>query len=426
MSAFQDIREAIQKQKIIDTHEHLPIAAEKRGEHRDVLAAYLEHYLSSDLRSAGLSEMELAQARDANLDIKHRWEIIAPYYEACQDTGYARAIQIAMRDLHGVEKLNGDTIEALQASYEKTYSRDYFYEVLHDRCHIEGALLDSFDEDRFGGDARLFRRVWRPEKYINPQPVAGQVFRWIEGHYGSIESLDDWMSAFEEELCEYCSRGINTLKIGLAYDRDLTFKEVSYRKAKEAFDKVLENWELDGRGTRDDFQFPMVVQDFMMRHILSSLRGRDAVIQIHTGLQEGNSNILQHSHPMKLNNLFKEYDDVHFDLFHIGWPWWRQSLALVKMFPNVTLDMCWAHIISPPSAMACLVEAVQTVPANKILGFGGDYMFVDGVYGHLEMAKDNIARALALLVDEKKISSDRAIRIAQMILYDNPKRVFNL
>ena len=42
-----------------------------------------------------------------------------------------------------------------------------------------------------------------------------------------------------------------------------------------------------------------------------------------------------------------------------------------------------------------LREFLDAVPANKISAFGGDYCFVDGVAGHLEIARRNVARALA-------------------------------
>jgi hypothetical protein len=44
---------------------------------------------------------------------------------------------------------------------------------------------------------------------------------------------------------------------------------------------------------------------------------------------------------------------------------------------------------------SALVEWLDTVPANKISAFGGDYIFVDGVYGHQYLARQNVARALA-------------------------------
>ena len=96
------------------------------------------------------------------------------------------------------------------------------------------------------------------------------------------------------------------------------------------------------------------------------------------------------------------------------------------MFPNVYLDMCWAHVISPAAARSALADWLDAVPFNKIMGFGGDYAFVDGVYGHLIMAKENISRVLAEKVELGVFDLERAVQIAEHLLYINPKELFGL
>ena len=137
-------------------------------------------------------------------------------------------------------------------------------------------------------------------------------------------------------------------------------------------------------------------------------------------------NTLANSHPGGLNNLLLKYPDIRFDLFHIGWPYSRVAIALVKMFPNATLDFCWAHILSPAAAQDTLREALLTVPTHKIFAFGGDYCFADGVAGHLSLAKDHLARVLADLVDEGVLTARKAIDVAGQLLYDNAREFYRL
>ena len=163
-----------------------------------------------------------------------------------------------------------------------------------------------------------------------------------------------------------------------------------------------------------------------MHFFLSVAEQTGLTVQIHTGLQEGNGNILSNSDPILLNNLFILYPEVRFDIFHIGYPFERKLIALCKNFPNVYIDMCWAHIISPHASVAALCEMIDTVPLNKINGFGGDYCFIDGVYGHIVMAKQNIARALAKKIKDGMFDIDTALSIAARLLYGNPKEIFRL
>jgi hypothetical protein len=66
------------------------------------------------------------------------------------------------------------------------------------------------------------------------------------------------------------------------------------------------------------------------------------------------------------------------------------------------------------------------VPVNKISAFGGDYIFVDGVYGHQYMARCNVCRALSKKVEEHVFDVARAQQICKMLLHDNPLRIFKL
>jgi predicted TIM-barrel fold metal-dependent hydrolase len=154
--------------------------------------------------------------------------------------------------------------------------------------------------------------------------------------------------------------------------------------------------------------------------LVNRLRGR---IQFHTGLQEGSGNMLTNSDPTLLSNLFLEYPSIDFDLFHISYPFQRRAGSLAKNFPNVFLDMCWSHIISPSASQQTLYEWLDVVPYSKISAFGGDYRIIDAVYGHAEMAKHNVANTLATKVDNGIFGMEEAKVIAKSLFYDNPKRI---
>ena len=151
---------------------------------------------------------------------------------------------------------------------------------------------------------------------------------------------------------------------------------------------------------------------------------RNLPIQIHTGSFEGNENILSNSNPELLTNLFMEYKEARFDIFHGGWPYTGELGAIAKIFPNVYIDMCWMHILSPTRSQTALSHWLDEVPANKILGFGGDYLFVEGVYGHSVIARKNVAKVLASKVNDGVYTLDQAKKYAQWLLRDNALQLF--
>ncbi len=428
MSNYLELREKLNHIKIIDAQERINTDIKYDIENKDVFCTYTLHYLIRELVSAGMvSESIIISLTDPKVPAETRLKLAEPYLKAFSYTGYYRALKRALKDLHGIEDLNIDNLIKLQKDYLMCKDKDYVYKTLHENYNIDAILLEvSEDIVEHEYDKRIFKRVWNPERYIKPGPVSGEVIKWVERHYSEIKSIDDWVRAFDEELTDKIGRGVVALKITLGNVRSLYFEDVAYGEAKSAFAEVLRQWKEEGSGERDHVEFPKKVQDFMMHRVLSSLRGRGIVIQFDTGMQDDNRNIINNATPINLNNLFEHYEDVKFDILGIGWPYWREVVALAKMYPNVIINFSGSHIVSTLSCIDCLKECIDTLPLNKIIGFGGDYLFFDGIYAQLEMAKDNIARALSQLMEFGIIDMDGAVKVAETILYKNPKRIYKL
>jgi hypothetical protein len=105
----------------------------------------------------------------------------------------------------------------------------------------------------------------------------------------------------------------------------------------------------------------------------------------------------------------------------------RDTIVIGKNHANVWLNLCWCHIISQQMTISGLDECVDMVPINKIIGFGGDYgRPVEKIYGHLVMAREDIAAVLGRRVDRGQMCIDEAIVIAKKWLWDNPKNLYKL
>jgi hypothetical protein len=411
---------------VIDTHEHLPFAESDRPRDVDVLREYLGHYLSADLVSAGLPPADLERAKDVRIPLGERWERLEPFWEACRFTGYARALDIAVRGIYGIDGIRRGTLAALDAAFRASLEPGHFRRVLKGLCGIEVSLLDGFT-GRFERDPQLFRRMWQPSYYLLPGPPKRRGIPWVDGILGRpVRTLDDWLEGFDRELEEAIASGIAGLKCALAYERSLAFPSVPVAEAREAFASAIASWERDGRAPDARTPLPLAAQDFLMHHWLRRAGERGLPCQFHTGLQEGNGNLLANSDPMLLNPLFLAYPRVRFDLFHIGWPFTETTTSLCKNFPNVFVDMCWAHIISPVASRRALSGFLDALPFTKISAFGGDYLFVDGVYGHLQIARENVARVLAEKIREGTFGNERALAVARALFHDNPSRIFGL
>lgn len=415
----------ISKMPVIDTHEHLPWQEGKWcGDGNDFLCEYLTHYLRSDIISSGLKQEEFNKAMDKGRSLSERWSIVEPYWEVSRYTGYGRALDISVKGIYGVDGIRRETIEELNKAFSESKKPGHFNRVLRELCGIKTSLLDV-DAYRAEGKSPFFKPVWQPRRYIMPSKAeAAELSEFIRQNHGiTVKSLDDWMDALEAEI-DYIldTHGVRVLKSAIAYARTLRFEKTPYRDAKAMFDGAFERW----GGNGEDGIFPRELQDFMMHYTLKLAGERNLTFQFHTGLLEGNGNVLSNSDPALLTNLFLEYPDVDFDLFHMGYPYQGTACAITKMFPNVFVDMCWSHIISPSACVAALDDFLDAIPYNKISAFGGDYLFVDGVYGHLYLSRLNVSRALAGKIARGVMDTDKAMEIASAMYYGNPKRIFKL
>lgn len=420
-TARDDIREYIAKLRIIDTHEHLPPFESQRDLQTDLLKEYLFHYYNRDLISAGLSFDLYRQAVDTTIPIRERWQKIEPFWKASRFTGYGRCIRLALEGLYGIGELSGETIEEANETFKESLRPGHFRRVLSEKSNIATILLDAACREP---DRQFFRSVERLDRFA--WISGGQAIADVEQFLGSrICSFADWLEACTAYMDKATAMGVVAFKNSLAYRRSLRFRRVRYSDAERQFNEMLQSDYGIGRENRV-FNPGRDLQDFMVHFALNHANKLGSVVQVHTGLLEGNGNLIGNSDPSLLSNLFYEYPDVTFDIFHMGYPYHQTLSAIAKMFPNVYIDMCWAHIISPVASVAALSEWLEALPYVKISAFGGDFCFVDGVYGHQLIARENVAEVLSDKVRRGRMGVDEAREVARALFFDNPKRIFRL
>ncbi len=444
MSGLADrIAAAVNQIPLVDTHEHL-LSEEERNRAAVDFSYLFPHYASSDLISSGMppalfeavrstarsvlvgrmarigwirKASPLATPSPPDLSLEARWAALAPYWEHIRHTGYGTCLRIAIRDLFDVPDLTGETYWQLSAAIAASRRTGWYRHVLNERARIAVSIQDDY---RTTVDRELFVPVMRLEHFACA--TTRNDLRALEADTGlAIHSLDDLVQAMHAALGRYLQEGAVGIKIGIASRRTIRFEKVPRPEAERIFTRLFGHL---GEGPSWEEARPL--QDYMFHQIIRAALERDVPVQIHTGLQEGNENILANSNPLLLADLFIEYRQAKFDLFHGGYPFLGEALALAKNFPNVFLDLCWLHIISPTAAARMLHEAIETVPSNKIFAFGGDFIIPEGAYGHSVLARRVVSRVLTEKVEEGYLAEDEAVRLARRILQENAAALFRL
>ena len=418
---IQEIYDYVKQLQIIDTHEHLP-AFECKREKNDVITEFLGHYFNVDLVSAGMSKKECAALKGNAFNISEKWKILQPYWDVCRYTGYGQSLQIAAREIYGIDSICTETIEDLNEAYQKGFDGNHYRKVLKEKSKIKISILDTWGLEDF--DREYFVAANRIDKLIYPR--TGKDMEELEQAAGKfISTFDDYLEACEIRMSQYHEVS-HILKLGIAYSRPLDFSPATRAEAEAAFLKLLRSGGGYIEREEQTYDCDPVLTNYLFRFVTGLAQEKGMIMQIHTGIQEGNGNLLSNSRPSHLNEIFLEYPKMKFDLFHIGYPYQSELGALCKMFPNVSVDMCWAHIVSPVASRRTLSEWLELFSYTKISGFGGDYMLADGVYGHQYMARKNIAEVLSGKVEDGLFNVQEACRSGRALLYDNPARIFGI
>lgn len=412
------IESYVNNMRIVDTHEHLvPPNGFKNSKMLD-FTLLLHHYADDDIKSAGMSKADFEELLSGSLTVMEKWQAVKPFWEASFNTAYNRAVELTIDRLFGIKTLNESTVEELSAKIREAYNTDWFYKVLKEKCKIDYVVVDS--NNHSFGDTGMVRYVKRFD-YIDINSEAK--IRNIESRLNTqIHSLDDLEASLKKEFQAAVEEGNVAVKIGVAYSRTLFFEEVEKEVAEEVLQKLRNSKETDA------FSFDEVkpLQDYMTYRLIELAGEAELPIQIHTGLQAGDGNLIENSNPTHLANLFLKYRNVNFILFHGGYPFGGELATLAKNFRNVSIDLCWLYIISPSYAERYLHEWLETIPVNKIMAFGGDFHNVEGVYGHQLFARQIVSNVLIEKVRDGYFTEAEALKIAQMILHDNAISILKL
>ena len=431
VAVIADVEQAVAAQPVIDTHEHTFSESDRRQDQLDLLSPTMHHYVGSDLVSAGMTPAEQARMYDQSRDPADRWDIFLRYWQYARTTGYGKALHIACRDLFGVDDLMSaapslDGYRRVNEQLEASKRHEAWYRyVLQERGNIVLAIPDVQSTQV---DKTLFAPAMRFDSFISAGSRSDVAK--LEMQTGrNIYDLDGLVSALGSAFAKAKDEGMVTVKSGLAYRRILRYDNVARADAERLFAQAVAGTRPHGGGLAQDglnFTEGKPLQDYMMHQVVRLCVEHGVPMQIHTGLHAGNGNIITNSNPVHLVNLFIQYPQARFDIFHAGYPYQSELTTLAKNFQNVYVDLCWVHIISPYVARATLHEWLETIPHNKIFGFGGDYGPVELAYAHCVMARENIARVLSEKVAEGLYSVEQAGIVAARLLHDNANVFFGL
>jgi hypothetical protein len=425
---LQEFRKRIDALPVIDTHEHWPPERFCVGRPLDFFDL-LVPYVVDNLTNAGMSVAEWAFLANRANAFDARWELLARFLDDVRDTTYFRVLTRTLRDQFGFTDFTRES--ALEVGRRLTASNtEGLYARTMDQEHIESTLtfvgwdgLAQFHDPRVHPIPTVSDLCPRSVLDIERiSAVAGVPVTGFDSLLGALSALFD----------SYKGMDVKAVKFGSAYRRKLDFRAVTREEAESVFVRILseklmgDSRIIGSRSTVMPLDDVRPLDDYLTDRMVDLAQERGMPVFFHVGIHAWNQNSVEAVRASYLEGLIRRHPEAVFILLHCGMPFVDEATLLCRYFPNVHLNMTWTHIIDTAQARLCVRKFVEMLPANRIQGFGGDYVFPQQIHGHLAFAKENIALGLWSLVEENELDADRAVGIARKWLYENPKKVLSI
>jgi len=417
----QSIRDFIAATGVVDVHEHhIPEILLNRE--ANLLQLFQQSYAGwTQARPYTLP----SETRDSDPMLiapgPTTWEALAPCLESSGSNSFVRNLVRAITELYGSGEpaITRDNWQTLDAAVREHHRQSGWCAEVLRRAGIERVITDPYTDpllnarEAMGSNYNSVMRLnafacgWHPDSRDHNGNSAHTLLRRLGL---SPDSFDDYLAALEKLVNGMTSRHQVALKNALAYDRDVAFDEPNEKIAREAWGKTSPT--LAERKAFGDF-----VVDWLCR-----LAGeRDVPMQMHLGTA-----IIRGSHPLKAVSLIERHPRTRFLLMHLAYPWSHDLLGMAFVYRNIWLDLTWSFLISPTHFKLALHEAIETLPDESRLMFGGDNWHVEETYGTIKLARQLIGDVLEEKVTTGYFRFEDAQRLAARILRENALHFFKL
>ncbi len=391
---------------VIDTHEHIPKSEEDYNQATIRFGHLFNPYVSNDLASAGMPFPKDQWA--AFVCIEDDWEAFEPYWQAVKHGSYARPLRIALEYFYDVDDLTRENFLDVVERINEANTPGIYKRVFNDACGIERSVLCSGvlpDRD----DPLIVGNINSSSMMLTGKASLDAMSEEIGG--SAINCLDELEEISGEWMALKVSQGAMEFK-----SRAMPVERPDRDEAAAALSNLLKE---------------ETTSDEEMCHLSAWLREANAVkcaelgvpLALHTGVW----NDFRTLSVSDIIGFIERNPDTRMDIYHLGIPDVRTAIQVVKNYPNAYLNLCWAHVVASYMVVNTMNEAVDMVPMNKIFAFGADYvLFVEKVYGHLLLARENVALVLGDRVDRNLMDMSEAMETLKAWFYDNPKQFYGL
>lgn len=398
---FLSLRKALDEIPIIDTHEHY-------GEKWDSPETTLYRVMAESYPAWLANDDE--HLENAGSLIK--------WLEPKRFNAYTVSMLRGLSDLFGVGVRERDeaALRELAEKLEVAYQDPGWALSVLRRAGIQHSIVDPLPDPGFLHGEPSFHLALRSHMLVHGYDRAAvdhggnNPFAFAAKYGQTVSDFEDYLGWIDFWVREHKRKGAVAIKSALAYERDIDVQPVSYREAELIFDTSTKDPEEQKK-----------FGDFVLNLLAQKAAEHALVFQVHAGLA-----LQQTSHPWRLMWLIENNPKTTFDLFHAGYPWLDDVLAMASERENLIVDTCWLPIISPSAAARFYHEYAEVAYRADTLCWGGDNWHAEETYGAALTFKDCLAKAVADKVEGGYWTRREGLRYAEGVMWRAASRWFGI
>ena len=417
----QELFEQIRQWPIYDPHSHID-PHRPAARHFDEVLGY--HYFTELAHSAGMP----ASLVDPELEPSTRCRNLARWLERIDNTvQYSWLLEIA-REFHGFEgdAVNSETIEELISAADKESEGPQWDATVWKKSNLEAVFLtNDFDDPLQGWDTAQYIPCLRTDDLVLKlhEPRTRQRLN----AFADMEVVDynSLRTAIGKIFDHFMKHGVRACAISLPPDfaphRPPTISaSTPLRRALTGLDVRPDEIDLVRRTVFwmlaefcNDHKLPFDLMIGPIRNIYPA------------GVSGGRDLFDRRVSLADYKDVFNAFPDVTFPVSTLSPDAGAELVAYSWIFPNVVPNGHWWYSNVPSFIAADLKARVEAVPNTTSVGYYSDAYKLEFVLPKFNTFRRVLSQTLAeSCVIERGWKFDQCLSLANMILRENPRRIF--
>ena len=415
------LSEYIHQLPIIDVHEHhLPetFLSEDVG----LLDLFKQSYAGwTQARPYPLPGETVDESLMGPAEGETTWADIAAYTEDCGSNQFVRSLIHGLDELYDLkgEGITEENWQALDQSIRKNHADPNWPHEVMRRAGVLRVITDPYSgpmqnaAETLGENYQSVLRInalamgWHPDNRDHNGNCASEFAKELEL---PLDSFDDYCHLIDTLVDTLADRNQVAVKNALAYDRDIQFDPPNESLARSA-------WKKTDASPEEKKAFG----DFVVDRFCTLAGERDVPVQMHLGTA-----VIHFSHPMKTVGLIERHPNTRFLLMHLAYPWSADLMGMAFVYRNIWIDLTWSLLLSGSHFKRVLHEAIEVLPDESRIMFGGDNWHAEESFSTFKHARNLIGEVLQEKVASGYFKDSDARRLAEKIFSKNAIAFFGL